>query len=191
MLMISVLSLALTPIDTAKATLRIASPPPIQAVSKGARLPAKTFDASRCRGISDLSQKKPPVFQEGANGEWECTSFLEFPETGHAPSIFVQIRGAKGESWSTFRLKLNFGSPLSRQSLSEKAVAIIESLIGDRTQLEELRTRLAARQEFESSIAGIGLRYRQEGMDPTRFNLFGKNIPPLRGTLPARSSARQ
>lgn len=191
MLMISILSLALMPIDTASATLRIASPPLAQAASKGARLPAKAFDVARCLGMSDLSQKNRPVFQEGPNGEWECMSFLEFPETGHNPSIFIQIRGAKGESWSTFRLKLNFGSLLSSQSLSERAVDIIEALIGDRTPMEELRAKLAARQEFETSIAGVGLRYRQEGMDPTRFNLFGSNIPPLRGTLPAQSSARE
>lgn len=150
---------------------------PQQTAAKEGRLPVRIFDAARCRGLSDLSQKSPPTFMRAESGDWECNSLLEFPETGRTPSLFIQIRGNKDGPWTYFRLKFNFGSPLSHQILGERATSVIKMLIGNETPTKDLAARLAAGQEFESTLAGAKLRYKQEGMEKSRFNLFGTNSP--------------
>ena len=134
-----------------------------------------SFNATRCRGIADISSKSPPLFQVRENGEWECTYLLEYPETGHSPSLFIQIRGVHADRWSSFRLKLNFGSLLSRQVLGGRAAAIIYTLIGDQSPLRELDVTLALGREFDISFGGVSLRYKKEAFDTSRYNLFGGN----------------
>lgn len=159
-------------------TVRVTTPAPAQqTAAKEGRIPIRTFDAARCRGLSDLSQKNPPTFMQSESGDWECNSLLEFPETGRTPSLFIQIRGNKDGGWTYFRLKLNFGSPLSRQILNERAISVVKILIGNETPIKDLAAKLAAGQEFESTLAGAKLRYKQEGMEKSRFNLFGTNSP--------------
>jgi hypothetical protein len=133
------------------------------------------FTAARCRGIADISSKVRPLFQVKENGEWECTYLLEYPETGHSPSLFIQVRGVHPEQWSSFRLKLNFGSLLSRQVLGGRAAAIVYTLIGDQSPLRELDVTLALGREFDLSFSGITLRYKQEAFDASRYNLYGGN----------------
>ncbi|MDQ1194385.1 DUF6030 family protein [Agrobacterium sp. SORGH_AS 787] len=134
-----------------------------------------SFTAARCRSIADISSKVQPLFQVKENGEWECTYLLEYPETGHSPSLFIQIRGVHPERWSSFRLKLNFGSLLSRQLLGGRAAAIVYTLIGDQSPLRELDVTLALGRQFDISFSGITLRYKQEAFDASRYNLSGGN----------------
>ena len=143
-----------------------------------------SFDEMKCRRIADLSSPSRPVFIEKPDGEWECSYQLEYTETGHTPSVFLQIRGFEPGVWSSFRLKLNFGSILSRQVLGDRAASLVYALIGDQTPMRELSVTLGAGHEFEASFEGITLRYRQERFDTTRYNLSGTNRsgrsePPL------------
>lgn len=135
------------------------------------------FDAARCRGIAELTTQTPPMFIQKENGEWECSYMLEYPETGHSPSVFVQIRGIEPGVWSSFRLKLNVGSLLSRQVLGNRAANLVYELIGDQMPMRELGAVLAAGQEFELSFDGVKLTYRQERFDKMRYNLSGTNAP--------------
>lgn len=177
MLVVALLSFVGITVDDTR-TARVMEPAPLQQiVAKAGRIPVRNFDATRCKALADLSQKAAPTFTQMPNGDWECNSLLEFPETGRTPSLFIQIRGNKDGRWTYFRLKLNFGSPLSRQILSERALSVIHMLIGDRTPMKDLTAKLAAGQEFESALAGAKVRYKQEGMDKSRFNLFGTNSP--------------
>ncbi|MDQ1196828.1 DUF6030 family protein [Agrobacterium sp. SORGH_AS 787] len=177
MLIVALLSfVGITMGDTRTAQV-VDSAPFQQVAAKEGRMSIRNFDAARCKALADLSQKEAPTFTQMPSGEWECNSLLEFPETGRTPSLFIQIRGNKDGRWTYFRLKLNFGSSLSRQTLSERAVSIIHLLIGERTSTTDLATSLAAGQEFESTIAGAKVRYKQEGMDKSRFNFFGTNSP--------------
>ncbi|MDQ1184611.1 DUF6030 family protein [Agrobacterium larrymoorei] len=132
-----------------------------------------SFNAARCRGIADISSKTQPLFQLKENGEWECTYLVEYHETGHSPSLFIQVRGSDTNRWNSFRLKLNFGSLLSRQVLGGRAAAIVYTLIGDQSPLRELDMTLALGREFELSFSGITLRYKQEAFDASRYNLSG------------------
>lgn len=138
---------------------------------------APVFDAAHCRAIADLSAKNPPSFTAKENGEWECTYLLEYPETGHTPSLFIQVRGVEPGKWTSFRLKLNFGSLLSRQVLGMRAANLVYTLTGEQTPIRQLDAVLAEGREFELSFDTINLRYRQERMDTARFNLFGANTP--------------
>ncbi|QCI99378.1 DUF6030 family protein [Agrobacterium larrymoorei] len=142
-----------------------------------AATPGPKFDAARCRGIADLSSKAQPMFQQKENGEWECSYLLDYTETGHTPSVFIQIRGVEPGRWSSFRLKLNFGSILSRQALGGRAASIVYTLIGDQTPLRELGVTLAGGRDFELLFNGMSLKYKQERFDKTRFNLSGTNAP--------------
>ncbi|NTJ43927.1 hypothetical protein G6L28_15100 [Agrobacterium larrymoorei] len=134
---------------------------------------AHKFDATRCRAIADLSSKSLPSFSSKDNGEWECTYLLEYPETGHAPSLFIQIRGFEPGQWKNFRLKLNFGSLLSRQVLGKRAANLVYMLVGEQTPIRQMDATLAEGREFELSFEGITLRYKRELFDTSRFNLFG------------------
>jgi hypothetical protein len=133
------------------------------------------FDEMKCRRIADLSSPSRPVFIQKPDGEWECSYQLEYSETGHTPSVFLQIRGFEPGVWSSFRLKLNFGSLLSRQVLGDRAASLVYALIGDQTPMRELSVTLGAGREFEASFESITLRYRQERFDATRYNLSGTN----------------
>ena len=177
MLIVALLSLVGITMNDVQTVRVIDSPPLQQIAAKEGRISIHNFDAVRCKAVADLSQKAPPTFTQMPSGDWECNSLLEFPETGRTPSLFIQIRGNKDGRWTYVRLKLNFGSPLSRQVLSERAVSVMHMLIGDRTSVKDLPAKLAAGQEFESTVAGAKVRYKQEGMDKSRFNLFGTNSP--------------
>ncbi|WP_320201890.1 DUF6030 family protein [Agrobacterium sp. rho-13.3] len=138
-------------------------------------VPVPSFNRQRCRGIADLSLASRPVFTERENGGWECVYVLEYSETGHSPSVFVQIRGLKAGTWSSFRLKLNFGSILSRQVLSARAAALVHALIGNREPIKGLAAELAEGHDFDRSFNRITLKYRQERLDNSRYNLTGVN----------------
>ncbi|MGV1871971.1 MULTISPECIES: DUF6030 family protein [Agrobacterium] len=138
-----------------------------------------SFAESQCRSIADLSVSSRPVFTVTENGEWECTYLIEYSETGHKPSLFIQIRGLDPGIWSSFRLKLNFGSPLSRQVLGAQAADLVYLLIGTNTPVRDLDAMLAAGRELEMTFDDVTLKYRQERTDSNRFNLFGsKKLGP-------------
>jgi hypothetical protein len=137
---------------------------------------APRFDATRCRGIADLSNTSRPVFIEKSDGQWECSYLLEYHETTHNPSVFIQIRGIQAGIWSSFRVKLNFGSLLSRQVLGARAAALIYALIGDKTPARDLATSLAAGRDFEISFDSIVLKYKRERFDDARYNFTGTNL---------------
>ncbi len=159
--------------------------PSVQLVQLNApREAVADFNALRCKGIGDLSSPNKPVFTEKGNGEWECTYLQEYPETGHTPSVFLQIRGVEAGVWSSFRLKLNFGSLLSRQVLGTRAANLVYTLIGNDTPMRELDVTLAAGREFEIAFGGITLKYLQERMDQTRFNVFGTQKGRVPDTAP-------
>ena len=151
------------------------------------------FDETKCRRIADLSSPSRPVFTEKPDGEWECSYQLEYSETGHKPSVFLQIRGFEPGAWSSFRVKLNFGSLLSRQVLGDRAASLTYALIGDETPMRELAVTLGAGREFEASFGGITLRYRKERFNESRFNLSGARVPtkPLPAAVPAPAPAAQ
>jgi hypothetical protein len=135
--------------------------------------PTSHFGASQCRSIADLSASNKPVFITTENGEWECTYQLEYSETGHTPSLFIQIRGIEPGVWSSFRIKLNFGSLLSRQVLGARAANLVNLLVGTNNPLGNLEGVLATGRELEITFDDVTLKYQQERLDPNRFNLFG------------------
>ncbi len=135
--------------------------------------PSPHFGASQCRSIADLSASSRPVFNTAENGEWECSYQLEYSETGHTPSLFIQIRGIEPGVWSSFRIKLNFGSLLSRQVLGARAANLVNLLVGTNNPLGNLEAVLATGRELEITFDDVTLKYQQERLDPNRFNLFG------------------
>ncbi len=187
MLVAAILSLLLVGGDAGLATTSGAQVTPAvqQAQQDTSTSPASSFNAPRCQGMADLSSPNRPVFIEKQNGEWECTYLLEYSETGHSPSVFIQIRGVAAGTWNSFRLKLNFGSLLSRQVLATRAASLVNSLFGTKTPLTDLDGMLASGREFELTFDGVTLKYRQERMDENRFNLFGsQNVVDARKTDP-------
>lgn len=147
--------------------------------SQAAPSSTPNFAAFQCSSIADLSASSRPVFTKTDNGDWECSSMLEYSETGHTPSLFIQIRGIEPGVWSSFRVKLNFGSLLSRQVLGARAANLIHLLVGTNTPLRDLEGVLASGRELEITFDDVTLKYRQERLDPNRFNLFGsKKLSP-------------
>lgn len=138
----------------------------------GAR-PATRFDGNRCRGLADLGAGERPAFLARESGEWECSYLIDYPETSHQPSVFVVIRGVKAEVWSNFRLKLNFGSVLSRQELASQAAQLVQAIVGERIHVKDLAAMLAAQKDFTIAFGNIEFVYKRERMDETRFNLTG------------------
>jgi len=143
-----------------------------------------TFTAAQCHGIADLSTTSRPVFTQRDNGEWECSYMIEYKETGHTPSLFLQIRGTESGIWSNFRLKLNFGSLLSRQVLGARAANLVYLLVGTNTPVKDLDAVLASGRDLEMSFDGVTLKYKQERLDTNRFNLFGSRTPVVERKLP-------
>lgn len=138
---------------------------------------ATRFDQKRCIGFADLELADRPVFTQEEGGEWECSYLLEYPETSHRPSIFVLVRGVQAETWSSFRLKLNFGSVLSRQALATEAAFLVRTIVGQHIHVKELATMLAAQKDFTITLGRIELAYKRERLDETRFNLTGTEAP--------------
>lgn len=167
-------------VSLAQPVTDVTAPTPAAPVTPG-------FDETKCRRIADLSSPSRPVFTEKPDGEWECSYQLEYSETGHKPSVFLQIRGFEPGAWSSFRVKLNFGSLLSRQVLGDRAANLTYALIGDETPMRELAVTLGAGREFEASFGGITLRYRKERFNESRFNLSGARVPTK--PLPAAAAA--
>lgn len=79
----------------------------------------------------------------------------------------------KAESWSSFRLKLNFGSVLSRQALASQAASLVRVIVGEQIHVKELAKLLAAQKDFAITLGRIELVYKRERLDETRFNLTG------------------
>lgn len=144
----------------------------------------QTFNASKCQSLADLSGISRPVFTQRENGEWECSYLMEYKETGHSPSLFLLIRGMEPNVWSNFRIKLNFGSLLSRQVLGARASNVIFRLVGTNTPLKDLGPMMASGRELEMSFDGIILKYQQERTDPNRYNFFGSLKPAVQKKLP-------
>ncbi|UHS63249.1 hypothetical protein HRR99_16745 [Agrobacterium vaccinii] len=154
----------------------------VQSTPSASTTPA--FTAAQCHGIADLSTKSRPVFTQRDNGEWECSYMIEYKETGHTPSLFLQIRGTESGIWSNFRLKLNFGSLLSRQVLGARAANLVYLLVGTNTPVKDLDAVLASGRDLEMSFDGVTLKYKQERLDTNRFNLFGSRTPVVERKLP-------
>lgn len=145
---------------------------------------APTFTAAQCQSIADLSATSRPVFIQKNNGEWECSYLIDYAETGHTPSLFLQIRGMEPGIWSNFRLKLNFGSLLSRQVLGARAANLVYLLVGPNIPIKDLDAVLASGRELEMSFDSVTLKYKQERVDTNRFNLFGSHKPTVERKLP-------
>ncbi|MCJ8521140.1 hypothetical protein ABID21_004220 [Pseudorhizobium tarimense] len=115
--------------DPALKALTPARPPLLERTTRTQR-PHPDFDEADCRSLALLSQTSVPEFRSYVNGGWECSYLLEFPETGLSSSVFIQVRGDVYGAWSNFRIKLNFGSHLSRQNLASVTVGLVDRLAG-------------------------------------------------------------
>lgn len=155
--------------ETAKSARSLADAPEARSITR--------FDQRRCSGFTDLELADRPIFTQHEGGEWECSYLLEYPETSHRPSIFVLVRGVEAERWINFRLKLNFGSMLSRQALASQAAFMVRAIVGEHIRVKELATMLAAQKDFTVTLGKIELVYKRERLDETRFNLSGTAAP--------------
>ena len=72
-------------------------------------------------------------------------------------------------------MKLHFSSTFSRQIVCERAGSVIEALVGRNMVVKGIGKRLADTREFEEIMAGVRLKYLQEGVETNRFSLFGTN----------------
>lgn len=135
-------------------------------------LPA--FDRADCQSLASLPQTSLPEYQSYENGGWECSHLLEFPETGFSSSVFIQVRGDVASVWTNFRIKLNFGSHLSRQNLASVTVGFVDRLVGlGVANKDALEDALARQTAFTTSVDGVAMRYWQEPIDERRFHLMG------------------
>lgn len=177
MLLASIISLSLLGVETRPATASDVLRPPNTILHTVQWSPTVStffgFDEKRCLAIADLSATEKPAFIGQDTGEWQCTYVIDYAETGHKPSLFLQIRGVEPGVWSNFRIKLNFGSLLSRQVLAARATTIVSSLIGTNMPLKDLEVVLASGQDLEIAFGEATLKYKQERGDTNRYNLFG------------------
>ncbi|WP_243257877.1 DUF6030 family protein [Rhizobium skierniewicense] len=182
MLLASIISLFVLSVETRPATvLHVSQSPKTQRHPVQGSPSVSTFfgfDEKRCLGIAELSSSEKPVFTAYDTGEWQCTYVIDYAETGHKPSLFLQIRGVEPGVWNNFRIKLNFGSVLSRQVLAARAANIVYSLFGTNMALKDLETVLASGLDMEIAFGEASLKYRQERGDPNRYNLFGTRTTP-------------
>lgn len=182
MLLASIISLSLLGVALQLATASDASQSPNTTLHPAQWSPTVStffgFDEKRCLGIADLSSPEKPVFTTHDTGEWQCTYVIDYAETGHKPSLFLQIRGVEPGVWNNFRIKLNFGSVLSRQVLAARAANIVYSLLGTNMPLKDLEVVLASELDMEIAFGEATLKYRQERGDPNRYNLFGTRTMP-------------
>lgn len=177
MLLASIISLSLLGVELQPATASDISQSPNTALHHVQWSPTVStffgFDEKRCLAIAELSAPEKPVFTAQDTGDWQCTYVIDYAETGHKPSLFLQIRGMEPGVWSNFRIKLNFGSVLSRQVLGARAANIVYSLLGTNMPLKELEVVLASGLDMEIAFGSVTLKYRQERGDTNRYNLFG------------------
>ncbi len=64
----------------------------------------------------------------------------------------------EGRSVEQFRLKLNFGSVLSRQELDVSGCQLVQAIVGERIHVKDLAAMLAAQKDFTIAFGQYRVR---------------------------------
>lgn len=130
--------------------------------------------AQQCRLLAE-DEQEPPQFTSDADGNWQCLGFWSSGSTSDAASVFLQIRGDRHREITSWRMKLSKGKT-DGQVILDKGISMMRDGIRPfpipSDLLATIRDDMARWSDFYMVLGPYVVTFRQEVLDPTRFNLI-------------------
>lgn len=163
-------------------------PRPVPDIAHVGRLnrPASFNAPEACQELGPIVASK---FVRNPRG-WECTSYMVMDDGANPASLFLHIKGEMDRSFSSFRIKLNFGD-LSDKELLETAGHLISRFPFDLSGPSRayLMGKVARLAPFDSALENVRAHLDMENSDERRYNLLVRPDVGLASVCRFRSTA--
>lgn len=135
-----------------------------------------------CRSLS-IEGQEAPSFARSAEGGLECSLLRTWPEDATSqPSLFLQVRGKQGATFTAVRVKFNLDGGDMHDKLINEALRYVWSATSLPPDVEletALREKIAAREDFHFIAGYYALTFRREMEASHRYNLMVRNRMPI------------
>lgn len=148
-------------------------------ISLSPALPGTRFEpvvepAQQCAALTEPTQDKPQYTVDG-EGNWQCLAFWSAAPSPDAAAVFLQVRGDKMHSITSWRMKLSKADTDGTEILLH-GFAMLQQIVHPVSLEPDLQTVIRDKtekwQDFYSVLGPYVITFRQELLDPKRFNLF-------------------